>query len=51
MTAWKKLPNRYDINLEEPYDINSARNNEYELVSWREDCTIRKMVARTMLNS
>ena len=28
MTAWKKLPNRHDINLVEPYDINSARNTK-----------------------
>ncbi len=26
MRAWKKNPNRYDINLVKPYDINSVRN-------------------------
>jgi len=26
MTAWKKHPKRYDINLVKAYDINSVRN-------------------------
>ncbi|GEM_PF-6921533 len=28
MRAWKKHPKRYDINLVEPFEINSVRNRK-----------------------